>query len=215
MGIQRALVAEGLPQEHSDWILQARLGFAPGFGKFHYEWNEPRLEMQKMLSVVDKLVTLMGGSEKPKCLTWDPTCRVTEPTDWKAGGLHEPEAVEAWQGLHEVSSWIVDWVRNGFYVEPDARVPHSNKRNAKELDPKSEKFDKEMFEFTAKKIRKDEKLGVVRRLGPVQNKKCKPDNVNRLSIAPKNSVEEPYRVCGDCREPVNSSYTNRKKVKFN
>ena len=55
--------------------------------------------------------------------------------DWKAGGVHEPEAVRAWESLHEVSSWVIDWVKNGFYVEPEGQVPHSEVRNASFLDP--------------------------------------------------------------------------------
>ena len=38
------------------------------------------------------------------------------------------------------------------------------------------------------------------------------DNVNRISLAPKNSVEEPWRVCGAILDP-NECYDNH-KVRF-
>ena len=56
--------------------------------------------MRWALSVVDKFVTLMCGSERPACLVWDPVARVMEPTDWKAGGVHDESAVREWEGLH-------------------------------------------------------------------------------------------------------------------
>ena len=65
------------------------------------------------------------------------------------------------------------------------------------MDPRSHKFNRDMFEFTDKKIKKDEKLAVIQRLGP----KEKPNNINRLSVAPKNSEVEPYRLVGDARFP--------------
>ena len=68
-------------------------------------------------------------------------------------------------------------------------------------------FDSDKFAFVDKKLKKDAKLGVIRCTGSVA-----PDNVNRISLAPKNSVEEPWRVCGAILDP-NECYDNH-KVRF-
>ena len=65
-----------------------------------------------------------------------------------------------------------------------------------------------MLAFAEQKLKKDEGLGVIRRLGPT----ARPDNVNRISLAPKNSETEPWRLVGDIRRP-NRSY-GKKKVRF-
>ena len=184
------MVEQGMQQDDCSYVLDGMLGFEPGFGKCDYAWDADRPKMRWMLSVADKFISLMMGSERPACLIWDPICRVMEPTDWKAGGVHEPEAVRAWESLHEVSSWVIDWVKNGFYVEPEGQVPHSEVRNASFLDPRSADFDGDMFAFAEQKLKKDEGLGVIRRLGPT----ARPDNVNRISLAPKNSETEPWRL---------------------
>ena len=202
------MVEHGMQHDDCSFVLDDMLGFEPGFGKCDYAWDADRPKMRWMLSVADKFISLMMGSERPACLIWDPICRVMEPTDWKAGGVHEPEAVRAWESLHEVSSWVIDWVKNGFYVEPEGQVPHSEVRNASFLDPRSADFDGDMFAFAEQKLKKDEGLGVIRRLGPT----ARPDNVNRISLAPKNSETEPWRLVGDIRRP-NRSY-GKKKVRF-
>ena len=65
-----------------------------------------------------------------------------------------------------------------------------------------------MYDFADKKIKKDESLGVIRRMGPT----ARPDNVNRISLAPKNSDVEPWRMVGDARFP--NQFYGDKKVKF-
>lgn len=202
------MVMKGMSREDCAFVWQKRFGFGEDFGKVCYSWNEEREKLRMVYSIVDKFVSLMMGCEKPSCIVWDPIARVVEPTDWKAGGVHEKSAVETWESLHGVSSWVMDWVKNGFYVEPLEKVPCSEKRNASFLDPRSRQFDEERFRFAEEKLKKDEGLGVIRRLGPSK----KPDNVNRISLAPKNSEKEPWRLVGDIRFP-NSKY-GKKKVKF-
>ena len=40
----------------------------------------------------------------------------------------------------------------------------------------------------------------------------RPDNVNRMSLAPRNSKTEPWRLVGGCRKP--NKYYGKKKVRF-
>ena len=88
------------------------------------------------------------------------------------------------------------------------QVPSSKKPNAAYLRPeRADVFDKDKFEFVDRKLKKDAKLGVIRCTGSVA-----PDNVNRISLAPKNSVEEPWRVCGAILDP-NEHYADH-KVRF-
>jgi len=112
------LVACGMQRGACDFVLSDSLGFGPQFGKMVYEWDGKRDRMRWMLSVADKFVTLMCRADRPTCLTWDPICRVTEPTDWKAGGVHDPHAIETWESLHDVSAWVVHWVKHGFWRMP-------------------------------------------------------------------------------------------------
>ena len=102
----------------------------------------------------------------------------------------------------------MEWVKNKFYAEPEVRVPASVGKNASYLDPSHPSFDADRFAFADAKLAKDDKLGVLDRLGPT----CQPDVVNRVGLAPKKSATEPWRVYGDMR-PINKCYKNR-KMKF-
>lgn len=202
------MVAYGMDRDMCGWVLDDRLGFEPAFGKRSYAWDAERPKLRWMLSIVDKVVSLMMGRDRPACLVWDPITRVTEPEDWRPGGVHEGPAVRVWEGLHEVSAWVLEWVRHGFFVAPSSEVPSTTSKNAAFLDPHSREFDKAMFDFAEGKLKKDEKLGVIRRMGP----SARPDNVNRISLAPKNSETEPWRLVGDCRKP--NKHYGKKKVRF-
>lgn len=203
--VMRAMVAHGMRPQECLFVMEHGFGFDRGFGKVRYAWDADRSQLRWVLSLVDKFVTMMMGARRPTNLRWRPFVEILKSEDWRAGGVHEPAAVAAWAGLHGVSSWVMEWVKNKFYVEPTERVPASEHKNAKYIDPLHKEFDMAMFEFADKKLEKDEKLGVLTRLGP----SCKPDNVNRIGMAPKNSEEEPWRVVGDMR-PINKMYKNRK-----
>ena len=204
--VVKRMVACGMQAENCRFVLEERFGFDADFAKVEYEWNADRSHLQWVMSIVDKFVTLMMGHRRPTNMRWCPTAEIVDSADWRAGGVHEPEAVRNWEKLYGISSWVLDWVRNKFYAEPTERVMPTERENARYLDPsKPRHFDAERFAFTDEKLKKDEKLGVLQRLGP----DCRPDNVNRISLAPKNSATEPWRVCGDMR-PINKKYKNRK-----
>ena len=75
------MVEHGMQHDDCSFVLDDMLGFEPGFGKCDYAWDADRPKMRWMLSVADKFISLMMGSERPACLIWDPICRVMEPTD--------------------------------------------------------------------------------------------------------------------------------------
>ena len=67
-------VTRGWGMQHDDcsFVLDDMLGFEPGFGKCDYAWDADRPKMRWMLSVADKFISSMMGSERPACLIWDP-----------------------------------------------------------------------------------------------------------------------------------------------
>lgn len=203
--ILKAMVARGMRPQECLFVMEERFGIPDEFGKARYAWDANRRPLQWVLSIADKFVTMMMGDRRPRNLRWDPIARIIKADDWRAGGVHEPEAAAAWAGLHGVSSWVLDWVRNKFYAEPEVRVPSSVGKNASYLDPGHHSFDADKFAFADAKLAADDKLGVLERMGPT----CQPDVVNRVGLAPKKSVTEPWRLYGDMR-PINKCYKNRK-----
>jgi hypothetical protein len=201
------MVAVGMSRGDCAFVLMDNFGFGDDFGKVHYRWDAQREGMKRVLSMVDKFVSIMMGSERPAVLQWAPFTEIVQSEDWRPGGVHEPEAVENWSKLHGISSWVMQWVRERFYVEPDRRVPHTEKKNASFLEPCSADFDEVRYKFVDEKFRKEKDLGVIERMGM-----CKPDNVNRVSTAPKDSPTEPFRVVHAILKP-NEFYRDR-KVRF-
>ena len=65
-----------------------------------------------------------------------------------------------------LSAWVLERVRHGFFVVLFSEVPSTTSENAAFLDPHSREFDKAMFDFAEGKLKKDERLGVIRRMGP-------------------------------------------------
>ena len=66
------MVAYGMDRDMCGWVLDDRLGFEPAFGKRSYAWDAERPKLRWMLSIVDKVVSLMMGRDRPACLVWDP-----------------------------------------------------------------------------------------------------------------------------------------------
>ena len=159
--LMSAMVAHGLPHELCSFVLEPRFGIPLDFAKLRYAWNAPRHGLQCIMSMVDKFVSLCMGCECPPCVRWEPVTSLCDPSDWVAGGVHASEAAENWSRLHEVSSWVMQWIRDGFWVEPREQVPKTHKKNAAYLRPeRADMFDSDKFAFVDKKLKKDAKLGV-------------------------------------------------------
>ena len=79
--VRNKMVEHGMDAALCGFVLEDGLGFEPDFGKLVHAWDAKRDKVRWMLSIVDKFVTLLCGSERSTCLVWDPVARVTEPTD--------------------------------------------------------------------------------------------------------------------------------------
>ena len=63
--VRDKMVEHGMDAALCGFVLEDGLGFEPDFGKLVHAWNAKRDKVRWMLSIVDKFVTLLCGSERP------------------------------------------------------------------------------------------------------------------------------------------------------
>ena len=183
------------------------LGFPADFGLAEFRHDDDVSELRYVLATADRFVSLLDSRGFPKCFVWDPLPRVVDPENFKAGGVHQPDAVRNWWSLPEVSKWVKHWVRDRVWFSK--LVPHRDDHSAKNaqcFDRGSSEFDEEKFAFMEAKIKEMVRIGAVVTTDPTHP----PSVLTRLSLAPKpGGGKDIYRVIMDMR-PENSCYRSRR-----
>ena len=196
--------SKGLLTGDSDMFRSFFGGIPEDFGKIDFLVTDEVDEVKYVLAVGDRFVSLLDDGGFSKALRWDPLPRVTDPTHFRAGGLHSKSARKAWKKLHEegpgVSKWVLHWVENRVWYErlQPLEADHSARHAACLQEP-------DKHEFMHNKIMDMLKVGAVVRLPEGE----KPMVLTRLSLAPKPGAGEPWRVIMDMR-PENSMYRSLK-----
>ena len=184
------------PEEHLCFLESRESVFAAfptAFGRSEYKWDDTTAPIEQVLSIVDCFVTLCEDGDIPGMLEWDPITRITDPVNFKAGGVHEPEVVKRWEAMPGCAKRVVSWVKNKVFIKPVRKVKKIRKRNAPCLRAEDPRFDAEKAAFVAKKFGEDRKAGVIKRLGPDNP----PHATCPISVVPKaEGSKDKYRIIG-------------------
>jgi hypothetical protein len=158
-------IAAGVSLQIGDgsFVRSPTLGIADDWSSgdqyFYGLWDDVSA-LRLVYAAVHRLITYVAGSAGSPYLIYDPEPKMTKPTDWRKGMLHESQHVECWAKLTTINNWALHMLRGGFYAVPHTAVPTSRRRNAPTLRPESDLFDEEQTEFVRKKMRTEIAAGV-------------------------------------------------------
>ena len=200
--IQWLFKKKGIPSEQVAELDGLWAGLPATFGLADFRVDDDTTQLRWVMSVADCFLSLVDDAGFSKSIRWDPFPNNVDPTDFRAGGIHEPDAQRNWARMPGVSSWVRTWVQEKVWFKKNAphQVDHSAS-NAACLNPSGKWFDQEKFSFVDRKIQELVHAGAVVECGEL------PDVLTRLSVAPK-AGKEKFRIILDMR-PENMAYSSK------
>ena len=116
--VERKAAIKGLFKRHklfepSDLELYDSLfcGFPDDFGHIQFRIDDDTTSVRAVLGIADCFFSLIDDAGMPEQVIWDPLPRVEDPPDFKAGGLHTPEARRYWrEHMQHASKWVKHWI---------------------------------------------------------------------------------------------------------
>ena len=208
--VKHIFTEKGLLTGHEGMFSLMFCGLPASFGHVDFKAEADTSLMRAVMSVADCFLSLIDSRGFSPAMHWSPLPAASDPSDFKAGGIHTATARKAWDDLSAsgpgVSKWVMSWVHNRvwFVKNRPHKVDHSA-RNAPVFDRSHKKYDTNKCAFMGRKVQEMIKVGAVVKLP----RGSPPDVLTRLSLAPKPGKGDPWRVIMDMR-PENDCYDSKR-----
>jgi hypothetical protein len=188
---------------------QELLGFPDSFGKAEFVFDADITELKYVLSIADCWISILDPVGLSDFIEWAPVPVIRDPPNFRAGGIHTPEAVQYWlTEIPDLAAWPRKWVTQKVFFprKTTERTLHHARCNAACVTRGHPDFDFERFQFLDLKIKAYERTGAVLQLADEEGE---PEVICRLNVVAKalsaSGEGDAWRVIIDMR-PENSEY---------